>query len=236
MKRIECLSNNTLKLIACVSMFLDHLGFLVFTNVEILRILGRLAFPIFAYMLVEGCFYTHNKTKHFIIILIFGIICQLGLVLFGGYYRFNIFLVFSISIILIYLFDYILRAKKASNMVGFIDGVVVFVASCIGLCVIEANTLIFFDNYSLYGIFTPVVLYVLRVLLPSPKIPMLCALGVLSIIYSICVEGWVMYFLLAAIPLLAMYNGKRGKLNMKYFFYIFYPAHFVLLECLALIL
>ncbi len=236
MRKFECLSNNTLKIIACVSMFLDHLGFLVFTEVELLRILGRIAFPIFAYMLAEGCFYTRNKLKHFLIILAFGVIIQIVMFLFSGYTRFNIFLVFSASIVLIYAFDWINKSVKDKDGRQFSVAVILFVGLGLLFCAIELNTWLFFDNYSLYGIFTPVVLYILKTTLPKfQKTSMLIALAILSIIYAISMD-YVMYYLLLAIPLLALYNGERGKLNMKYFFYVFYPAHFVFLEILSQIL
>ena len=236
MNKLNCLSNNALKIIACVSMFLDHLGFLVLPEVPLLRILGRIAFPIFAFMLAEGCFFTHNKLKHFLMILAFGVVMQIGMYLFSGYTRFNIFLVFSASIVLIYIFDLIYKATKEQNGRLCSLAVVTFVAVSVGLCSLELNTWLFYDNYSLYGIFTPVLLYILRLTLPKfQKGGMLIALAITSLIYAMATDP-VMYYLFLAIPLLALYSGKRGKINMKYFFYVFYPAHFVFLEILAQIL
>ena len=77
MNKIKCLTNNQLKIIACISMLFDHLGFMVFPKLIIFRILGRLAFPIFAFMIAEGCYYTRNKLKHFL--TIFGSIINVGL-------------------------------------------------------------------------------------------------------------------------------------------------------------
>ena len=59
------LSGSVLKILACVFMFIDHLGVIIFPDVYILRAVGRLAMPIFAWMLAEGCFYTKNKLNHF---------------------------------------------------------------------------------------------------------------------------------------------------------------------------
>ena len=52
------LNSNQLKLIAAVSMLLDHVGYFLFPTVTVFRILGRLAFPIFAFCISEGCRYT----------------------------------------------------------------------------------------------------------------------------------------------------------------------------------
>ena len=54
------LTNNQLKLIALVTMTLDHIGVVLFPQAQWLRIVGRLAFPIFAYMIAEGCRHTAN--------------------------------------------------------------------------------------------------------------------------------------------------------------------------------
>ena len=65
-KPYEVLSANKLKLIALISMTIDHIGLLFFPYTIIFRILGRFAFPIFAYFIAVGCYYTHNKLKHFL--------------------------------------------------------------------------------------------------------------------------------------------------------------------------
>ena len=57
------LNGNHLKLIAAFSMLLDHAGILLFPQIRMLRIIGRLAYPIFAFMIAEGCRYTKNKAK-----------------------------------------------------------------------------------------------------------------------------------------------------------------------------
>ena len=60
------LTGNHLKLIAAFAMLLDHVGILLFPQIRLLRILGRLAYPIFAFMIAEGCRYTKNKLRYFL--------------------------------------------------------------------------------------------------------------------------------------------------------------------------
>ncbi len=234
MKLFLGLSNNALKIIACVAMFIDHLGYLVFPEVLFFRIVGRLAFPIFAYMIAEGCYYTHNKLKHFLLIFLLGIIMQMVSYLFAGVTDFSIFLVFSASILIIYLIDNIADAFKEKYYM--LSGCFLFVTIvvCFGLACIELDTKVFFENYGLYGVFTPVLLYILRKFLPDyQKLFMLITLAVCTTMYAFYMQWLPAFFALLAIPILVLYNGKRGKLNLKYFFYIFYPLHIWLLQIIA---
>ena len=58
------LSGNSLKIIAAFAMLIDHVGIMFFPTVAIYRIIGRISFPIFAFMIAEGCRYTRNKLKY----------------------------------------------------------------------------------------------------------------------------------------------------------------------------
>lgn len=103
------LSGSTLKLIACVAMFIDHFGLVIYPNVMIYRILGRLAYPIFAYFIVEGCKYTRNKLKHFLLIFSVGTVYFFFyLIAYDQVYP-SIFLTFSVSILNVYLIDALKR-------------------------------------------------------------------------------------------------------------------------------
>lgn len=215
-------------------MFLDHLGYMIFPEALFLRAVGRLAFPIFAYMLAEGCFYTRNKLKHFLLIFILGIIMQMVLYLFTGITEFSIFLVFSASILIIYLIDSIVDMYKEKYYCLMSCLVVVAIIVSLGFIFLELDKWVFFENYSLYGVFTPVLLYTIRRFLPQyQKLFMLLALSICTLLYCLYMQWSIAYFAFFAIPILWMYNGNRGKWNLKYFFYIFYPVHIWLLQIIA---
>ena len=61
---MRILSGNMLKILGAVFMLIDHIGVVFFPEVKILRILGRISFPIFAFMIAEGCRYTRNKLRY----------------------------------------------------------------------------------------------------------------------------------------------------------------------------
>ena len=95
------LSASTLKIIACVTMVIDHVGAYIFTDLVILRIIGRLSFPIFAYFIAEGCRYTRHKLKRFLLVFGLGLLCEAAFFLYTGGLDGGILMTFSFSILLI---------------------------------------------------------------------------------------------------------------------------------------
>ena len=67
---------NLLKLIAIISMLIDHTGKMFFPQYGIMRIIGRLAFPLFAYCIAVGCVYSRNRLKYLSRVLLVGLISQ----------------------------------------------------------------------------------------------------------------------------------------------------------------
>ena len=98
------LSGNTLKWIAAIFMVIDHVGVILFPQMLILRILGRLSFPIFAFMIAEGCRYTRNKCRYFLMLFGVGSVCQIVLFLYNRSMEMNILLTFSLSVLLVFSF------------------------------------------------------------------------------------------------------------------------------------
>ena len=95
------LSANALKIIACVAMAIDHMGYMIFPSQKIFRIIGRIAYPIFAYFLAKGCYYTKNRLKRFLTLFIFAVVCQTGYYLFSKETKMSILVTFCISELLI---------------------------------------------------------------------------------------------------------------------------------------
>ena len=96
---------STLKIIACVFMLIDHMGLILFPKVAAFRMLGRLAYPLFAYFIAEGCHYTKRKVKRFLLIFGIGIGYLIFYYFISGVFYASIFMTFSVSILMIELAD-----------------------------------------------------------------------------------------------------------------------------------
>ena len=243
MKRIKFLSGNMLKVIAAITMTIDHIGVIFFPFNNLLRIIGRIAFPIFAFMIAEGCKYTKNRFRYFSIITLFGIIFQAVFYFVTKIEYYNIFLTFSLSIIMIYalqgfqkkIYDY-----KYSVLSCLFSGLI-FVGTIIITYWLNQK---FAIDYGFYGSLAPVLasLFVVR----SKEVPKAISIldcnfiHVLMLGVGLYLEyvsyGWLQIYSLLALPLLLLYSGKRGKKNMKNFFYLFYPIHLVVLYGLYFII
>ena len=75
LSKIRLLNGNAIKLFACLCMLLDHIG--VLWEIDAIRFIGRLAMPLFAFFVAEGCKHTKDKTKHFALIFSLGVLCQI---------------------------------------------------------------------------------------------------------------------------------------------------------------
>lgn len=230
-------SNNVLKIIACITMLIDHMGVVLFPKITILRIIGRIAFPIFAFLLAEGCYYTRNKIRHLLVISGFAVVMQVVLFLATRMTDFSIFIHFSIAVLLCLVIDLIEKFIKERKVIVSIALILSFLISVIMLILIDKNTTYFFSNYGLYGIFVPVVLYIIRKYIKHIHVFVSIMVICLSMVLMHFFTVWMyqLYGMIACVFIL-LYNGKKGKYNLKYLFYIFYPLHLVILYAIALIL
>lgn len=216
------LSNNQLKIIAMAAMTADHAAKELFPSSTLLLIFGRLAFPIFAYMIAEGCRYTKNKRRYFLQIFILGTFCQsVYFFAMGSMYQ-NILITFSLSVVSIFAIERFFKKKDFLSLAL----VVIALFSVAFLCLFLPSLLKSSDfqiDYGLLGVFLPVVIY----FMPSKKTKIIASAAILTAL-SFELSG-LQWFSLAALPLLFLYNGKRGKLKLKYLFYVFYPAHLAII-------
>lgn len=232
----------TLKVLACVFMLIDHIGVMLCPDILWLRVVGRLAYPLFAYFIAEGCRYTKNKLRRFLSVFILGVVCELVYVLFTGAYYGNILLTFSLSVLLIYLLGYV----KKSLTVSKLRFTLMLSALVLSLVTVYLYCKFVGVDYGFFGVVAPLFAVLID---DIPKLSdklyskvdrqvvslAMFALGLILIAMFENVLSCQMWSLCALI-LLALYNGERGKYSFKYGFYLFYPLHLVTIQALAYLL
>ena len=220
------LTGNALKLLAALFMTIDHIGVMLFPRILLLRILGRLALPIFAYMIAEGCKYTRNKAKYFGMIFALAVLCQTVYFLVDGTLYLSILFTFSLSILTIYALQHLKQRKNLCSALVFAGT----------LAAVWGLNQVFTIDYGFWGCMLPVFAAIFHST-KKDRLPVSVGmLGIGLVLLSLDLGDSIQILSLAALPLLLCYSGKRGQLNLKYFFYIFYPAHLALLQVIAWLL
>ena len=237
-----------IKIIAALSMLADHAGMILFPELSWLRIIGRLALPLYALCIAEGFRYTRNRLTYFLRVFILGALCQVVYILMSSDLYLGILLTFSLSIILLFFLDALLCACKAKanpictafeklfKKAPSKAGAIVLCALCFAAalaCVVTLTVFVKVD-YSLTGVLFPVLVY----LGGSTRLGKFFGAAAGTVLLACNLEGSMtprVWSLLALAPL-ALYNGKPGKYKLKYFFYVFYPAHLVILYAIDLTL
>ncbi len=235
------MNSNSLKILACLLMLCDHIGLVLVNNNAIMRHIGRLAFPIFVFLLVEGMRHTRSVMLYFVRLLVFAIISEVPFDLafhksvwyFGGQ---NVFFTLAFAIPFVYCVQKIAHELKHERKYDeFLVPIV-----CALLILFAARALSF--DYGIAGIilvalfyfFPPATLSKSWNLKAKWKRNLLLTLA--SAVIYISFFSWSeLYALLAIIPI-AYYNGERGEntFAIKYSFYAFYPAHLLILYLLSM--
>ena len=242
--KIGVLSGSTLKIIACVLMAIDHVGLVLFPNLMILRIIGRLSFPIFAFFIAEGCKYTKNKPKRFLMLFGTGTLFVLFYYIYNGELYGNIFMTFSVSVLIIYLLQWTKKCMLCTGEIAIsILAIILLLSAFIGTYALF--DIVYFE-YGYFGMLLPVFasLFDLSHLPVSDKLKrfdthplrmLAFAIGLIPLSILGRMGDIQFYCFFALIPL-ALYNGKQGNKKLKYSFYLFYPAHLIIIEAIALLI
>jgi hypothetical protein len=214
-----------LKLIVIAAMTADHLGALIFPDALWLRVVGRLAMPIIAFLLVEGYHHTHHLGRYLLRLLVFAVLTQpvYRLVFPHGL---NVFFDLLVGLCLLWAVQRI-RSRWLTAMLVLAVGV--------------AGFYITLDWWHL-GVFMIYVFYVTRGHFGWTVVA-LSALLLANAGFFAVVSAWTgdpSYQLInvinlgcvLALPLLARYNGRRGP-DCRALFYVFYPVH-LLIFCAVL--
>lgn len=232
------LSAAMLHILAMAFMLMDHLWATLLPAQEWLTCVGRIAFPIFAFMAVEGYFHTHNLKKYLLRMLIFAVISEVPFdLMYGGTWFYpvhqNVIWTLMMGLAGIHLMETV-RKKKSTFVYILVSAIVVILGGLLG-------TLSMVDYYGI-GVLTVFIFYFFR----GRK--WWCLLGQMLALYWVNVEllGGLMYpirlfgmefelcqqglALLALLPIW-LYRGRQGYHSkpFQYFCYAFYPVHMLVI-------
>jgi len=238
-----------LHIIAMAFMLCDHLWGTVVPGNTWLTVIGRISFPIFSFMIVEGYFRTKSLKRYVLRLLLFAVISEIPFNLAIGSQLFypihqNVLWSFLISIGLIYLNELTKKIERKWLRI-FIGIIVGFATVLLGLLL---GIITFVDFYHA-GILTTLVFYFFRhrkwwcylaqvVCLWYINTEMLGGLG-----YEIELFGNVIFITIQGFALLSLipiwlYRGEQGYHAkwLQYFYYAFYPAHLLVLGIIKMVL
>ena len=214
MKELKLNTNtNFIKLIAIITMTIDHIGYVIFPDILIFRIIGRIEFPLFVYSMMIGYFRTKDLSKYIVRLLIIGIISQLPYSLLFNVYRPNV----MFTLIFTLLYYYTLDKKK-----WWIMPVLVLIPFVLNF------------EYSLIYLFLVPIFYYFRnngLLLSISFI--LFYLNYL--IYPVDSFSIATFFTILCLPFILVNTDITIKIN-KFFFYLYYPIHIIILLILKYLL
>ena len=209
------LSGNALKVIAIISMVVDHFAYYLMEEgtmlYEVMRCFGRIAFPVFAFLIAEGFRYTRNRMRYFLQLLIFAIISEIPWYLLNGADgTHNVMFTLALGVVALATFE---KLKKDGTLCCCVILLIAFIA-------IWSRV-----DYEWRGILVIVIFYLFgtsgKISFPfSRMMQLLCAFP-LMMYYGIVGA-------LLACMVLFMYDGARGFIQgkvAKYGFYSFYPVH-----------
>ena len=237
------MTGNQLKILALLTMTIDHIGVVLLPQYPILRIIGRLSYPIFAYMIAEGCFYTHNKKRYLGGIVFLGLACQIVLYAAMDSLEQSILTTFALGIIVVYALQLVDEKRDAASVLALIGALTLGACACFGVPRLLAHTDYVID-YGFTGVLLPAICYMPRILCKRADDTKrrwitlaFCAVGLVLVALetSPSFQMTQIWSLLALVPL-ALYNGKRGTWRMKYLFYVYYPAHLVVIQGISMFL
>lgn len=206
-----------LKIIALASMIIDHYGAIFQSGIDIYRIIGRLAFPIYAFLLVEGYTHTRNIKKYATRLLLFAIVSELpfDLAFYGklGFTHQNIFFTLFIGLVLMYQLDNKERKYNFNNNLLILGA---------GLIALLASV-----DYNFVGIIYVLTFYYTKNY-PNPK--KIYNQALIIFLTNFFLLGFRQQFALLALPIIYLYNGKLGPNNkfLQVFFYAAYPLHLII--------
>lgn len=228
-----------LKIIALISMAIDHTGHLIYGGFSYMNYIGRIAFPIFAFQISEGYTHTSNLRKYFLRLLSFALISQIPFMLFLSMYSndifgLNIFFTLLLGLASITIYDKLdkIECSKHMHILYKLFGIIIVII----LSIVGEVTNCDYGYFGVLAIFTFFLFKNNKIFMNIAFIALVLIYYGKNLLFSPLKSAYWGLALCTISPLIFinLYNHKKGK-SAKYFLYIFYPAHLLILYALHLI-
>lgn len=230
MERSRGLDGGALKCIAAALMLTDHVGAILLPEVLALRCVGRLAFPIFAFFIAEGYAHTRDFGRYFRRLAILAVVSEIPFNLENGTVfdltRQNVLFTFCLALLTLRGLEVLGRERGFGRWAGC--GLVLAAGFAAGE--------LLRTDYGGWGVVTVALLQLCRdgkhaklwLLLAMAAVN---GLGMGSLAMPVFGgEMPIQIFAVAALPVIWLYNGQAGPKGLRRAFYVFYPAHLLVLE------
>lgn len=217
------LNGNILKLIAVIAMTIDHIGWKWVETAslegEIIHFFGRITVPIMCFFIAEGFFFTKDLKKYILRLFAFTVISHFPFCLYNGIS----FLTLGTSVMLPLTLGLCALVVYKSQNTDFLGKIILIIALCL---------LSYTSDWSFFPVIWILFFGIFRENLKL-KILFFCIISLTACAFYIhrSQENIFMLGLFAAVPLLLLYSGKRGRKNLftKWGFYVYYPLHLAIL-------
>lgn len=267
----KCLTSFHLKVIAIISMLIDHFAYIPFSSIlseaysvkegtaayaefkqelllwvaknetilwtisDVMHWIGRLAFPLFCFLIVQGFIHTRSKAKYAFRLAIFAVISEIPYdMAFSGctlsLRNNNVFFTLLTGLLMIWgiteVKQWLDNCNSFKNKTILKKGIYVGAILAFTLVASFLVSSVFDSSYGESGVITILIIFLLQ---SRPALALVISTFVLALFNF----SFVQLFALPSALLVAMYNQKRGR-PIKYFFYVFYPAHLLIFAFIAM--
>ena len=231
------LNSNGIKLIAITAMTVDHVTWLLFPGcqhiwwVMLLHVVGRLTAPIMWFFIAEGFHYTRNVKKYILRLFVFAIISHFAYTFAGGIPFIPNGMFNMTSVMWSLAWSVVLMIIFTSERLPQWAKIILLVLICV---------VTFPSDWSTIAAMCPVFLYLNRGNFKKQALTLLVWTAMYAIVYFIFIDkayGILQMCTLLSLLVLKRYNGERGSWKgMKWFFYIYYPAHLFVIGILRVMM
>ena len=209
----RALSGSALKLIAMAAMVVDHVALIFFCNnpeystlYDQMRTIGRISYPVFAFLIVEGYLHTHDFGRYAKRLLYFAVISEIPWQLINHDGSHNVLFTLLAGLFVMYMIDHWNTTNINILLFAIVTGVLL---------------IYFHTDYDCRGLLLILVFYLFK------KDPFLQTIFGILVMSFYGIRGALIAFLI-----INAYNGHRGFIQGdmgKYLVYLFYPCHLFIL-------